>query len=442
MVALEIPKLEDALIGEIAESADWVVANLDTSISWPVASEKYEYAGDTFYLIPLTKDHYPAIAYKRQSETIPVARSKILRFLSAVSWAESAGALVASFTGGSLPRPNYREKTHGHVITGDLALTYLPEVQDAKQAIALGLMREGRGLNHPAYAFLSFYRVLEAAMPDGKTREKWVAGNLDAIVDRGSQEALDRVRASGIEDVGAHLYKSGRMAIAHAQSDPIINPDDASDYDRIAGELPIMRGLAELAIERVLGIKTRSTIYREHLYELVGFKDRLGAAKVAALKAGKLPEEGEQIDLPELDIELRKCEAYPPLLRMRPIHAAQVGSRIDLVYASSDELVQFSFALDFEAERFVFDWSNDLSAFDDGSAAAAWHAAALTRFILEYIGNGELHIYDSGTRILLSRVEAFIPVNYWANHERLNLEVEEWTAEAALRAAEERSRRT
>ncbi len=439
MVTLEIPTLEDALIGEIAKPADWVVANLDTSISWPVASEKYQFAGDTFYLIPLTKNHYPAIAYKRQSETLPEARSKILRFLSAVSWAESAGALVASFGGGRLPRPNYREKTHGHFITGDLALTYLPEAQDANQWIALGLMREGRGLNHPAYAFLSFYRVLEAAIPEGKTRQKWVVDNLDAILDRGGREALDRLKTSGIEDVGAHLYKSGRMAIAHAKSDPIINPDDASDYDRIASELPLMRGLAELAIERVLGIKTRSTIYREHLYELAGFKRLLGAKKVAAVIAGMPPKEGEQIDFPEIDIELRKRDPYLPLKRMQPIHAVQIGARIELVYVSSDELVQFSFALDLEAERLVFDWSNDLSATDDGSAAAALNAAALKRFILEYVGNGELHIYDSQTRTLLSRVEAFMPVNYWANHEKLNQEIDEWTAEAARRAAEETS---
>lgn len=111
---------------------------------------------------------------------------------------------------------------------------------------------------------------------------------------------------------------------------------------------------------------------------------------------------------------------------------------VNLVYEAPDKLVQFSFALDLEAEKFVFDWSNNLSADDDGSAAAALHAAALTRFILEYIGNGELHIYDSETRILISRVEAFLPVNYWANHGRLNQQIEEWTVEAGRRAAEEK----
>ena len=433
MFQLEIPELNDALTGEIAETGNWIVSNLETSISWPIAYQKYEYCGETYFLIPLTKNHYPAVAFRRGQETLQEARSKLLRFLSAMSWSQGAGAIAVSFTGGGLPRPLGREKTYGHVITADLSLTYLPEAADAKQAVALALMREGRGLNHPAYAFLSFYRVLEAAIPNGKTREQWVAGNIDAIMDRDSQEALSKLKESGIKDVGAHLYKSGRMAIAHARADPIINPDDASDYERIAGELPVMRGLAELAIERLLGIKTRHTIYREHLYELAGFKEHLGAQRVAAISAGELPGEGEQIDLPLIDVELRRKELYPPLIGMQPVHAFRDGQRLQLVYRSPDQLVEFCFVLDFAAERLVFDWQADIYGQDNGSAAAAFHAAALTRFILEYIGNGELHIFDGETRALLSRVEAFIPVNYWADHEALEIQILEWTREAERR---------
>jgi hypothetical protein len=54
----------------------------------------------------------------------------------------------------------------------DFDLSYLPEPTDRKTQIALALMREGRGLNHAAYAFLSFYRVLEVALPDGKKRAR------------------------------------------------------------------------------------------------------------------------------------------------------------------------------------------------------------------------------------------------------------------------------
>lgn len=163
MLTLEIPQLADALVGEIAETGDWIIANLETSISWPVAYQRQEYAGRTYFIIPLTKDHCPAVAIRRGDETLQESRSSLLRFLSAMSWTQSAGAIVQSFSGGGLPRPQRRGSDWGMSITPDLNLTYLPEPEDPRSALALALMREGRGLNHPAYAFLSFYRVLEAA---------------------------------------------------------------------------------------------------------------------------------------------------------------------------------------------------------------------------------------------------------------------------------------
>lgn len=435
MLTLEIPQLTDALVEEIAETGDWIIANLETSISWPVAYQRQEYAGRTYFIIPLTKNHCPAVAIRRGDETLQAGRSSLLRFLSAMSWTQSAGAIVQSFSGGGLPRPQRRGSDWGLSITADLNLTYLPEPHEPRSALALALMREGRGLNHPAYAFLSFYRVLEAAIPAGRQRQTWIDENIDEMMDHGGRSALERLRASGVEDPGAHLYKSGRMAIAHAQSDPIINPDDASDYDRIAGELPIMRGLAELAIERVLGVKTRSTIYREHLYELHGFKAQLGAAVVAAIAAGTPPADGAQIDLPSIDVELRRKDTYPPLHAMTPVHAEQVGSSLIVIFKSQDEIVELMLTLDFAEERLRFEWGKDLDGHDDGSSIAAEHAATLSRFLLEYIGNGELHVYESETRALLGRVEAFLPTNYFANHDGMNARIEAWQAEAEKRRA-------
>jgi hypothetical protein len=71
----------------------------------------------------------------------------------------------------------------------------------------------------------------------------------------------------------------------------------------------------------------------------------------------------------------------------------------------------------------------------DGTVAAATYAAELNRFIRDYIGNGELHIYDSDTRELISRVEAFLPTNYWADNEALDERIARWKKEAEVRAA-------
>lgn len=433
MMKLEIVDLAEALVGEIAEPGNWIIANLETAISWPVTYQAYAYDGLRFYIIPLTRGRAPAVAVRRGDESLQACRSALLRFLSAMSWTQSAGAIVTSFSADALPRPQPRVSEFGMSITGDLNLCYLPIPPSATSALALALMREGRGLNHPAYAFLSFYRVLEAAIPVGKDREAWVEANLDHILDHSGRDALKKLTASGIEDVGAHLYRSGRMAIAHAKADPIINPDDAADYDRIFGELPIMRGLAELAIETILDVPTRSTVYREHLYELSGFKDRLGAPKMAEILSPEIL--AGDVDLPIIDVELRRKEAYPPLRSMQPIHAEKRGQTLLLVYRSTDDLVEFHFTLDFAEERIRFEWDKDIHWEDDGSAVAADHAAALWRFVLEYVGNGELHFYDSETQSLLGRVEAFIPNNYFADHEALNSRIDEWKAEAEARRA-------
>lgn len=432
MEKLEIGELAEALTGEIAEAGNWIIANLETAISWPVSYQSYDYAGQRYFIIPLTTGRAPAVAIRRGDESLQECRSAILRFLSAMSWTQSAGAIVTSFSSDSLPRPQPRAAGFGMSITGDLNLTYLPVPPDDTSALALALMREGRGLNHPAYAFLSFYRVLEAAIPHGKTRENWLADNLERIADHGGRTALERLLATGVEDVGGHLYRSGRMAIAHAKADPIVNPDDAADYERILGELPIMRGLAELAIENILGVKTRSTVYREHLYELAGFKQRLGEASIAALLSDSVGEE-HQIDIPAIDVELRRREPYAALKAMKPAQISVDGAIVRLSFRSPDDLVELRVGLDFQNERLLFSWESDIGGIDDGSIAAAEHGADVVRFILEYIGNGELHVYDCETRELLGRVEAFLPNNYFANHDGLNARIEAWKVEAEVR---------
>src|SRR3546814_18590501 len=104
------------------------------------------------------------------------AQVRIMRLLSAISWAESTGIMVDHFTGGSFPSPMGRDKSYGFSITADLELTYIPEPENDQGRLAIALLREGRGLNHSAYSFLSFYRVLEAVLPDGRHRGRWKIG--------------------------------------------------------------------------------------------------------------------------------------------------------------------------------------------------------------------------------------------------------------------------
>src|SRR3546814_2063142 len=97
-----------------------------------------------------------------------------------------------------------RDKSYVLSITADLELTYLPEPENDQGRLALALMREGRGLNHSAYSFLSFYRVLEAVLPDGRERGRWIAAHIDELEDHSAKKAVEALRAT--EEIGrAHV---------------------------------------------------------------------------------------------------------------------------------------------------------------------------------------------------------------------------------------------
>jgi hypothetical protein len=105
--------------------------------------------------MPIMKAFYPAVAMK-----VPPEKSRaeceelVLRFLSILSWVEESGFMVEGgvLSGGNLPRPMGRDKERGFAIRDEFDLSYLPEVTDENAMLALGLMREGRGLNHVGFA--------------------------------------------------------------------------------------------------------------------------------------------------------------------------------------------------------------------------------------------------------------------------------------------------
>ena len=282
---LEIPKPADVIIGELAERGDWVVASVSTNIAWPVKSQRVSYRGYEIWVIPIMEGFHSSVAIKRPN-SLSRKEAEILlnRFLSSLAWVESSGVIVEFITGGNLPRPMGSQKRFGYSIREQFELDYLPEPPDEKAMLALALMREGRAINHPAYSFLSLYRAFEVCLP-GKERGEWISKNIHNITSHSAKEALSKIQARGIIEVGDHLRETCRSAIAHANSDPIINPDHPEDGRMLQEAAPIMDALAEMAIEQRLQVQTLHTVFSEHLYELAGFKKILGSDVIEAIVA-------------------------------------------------------------------------------------------------------------------------------------------------------------
>jgi hypothetical protein len=431
---LKIPDLNEVLVGELAERGDWVVGEVQTTGSWPVVAQKVSYRGEIVWILPVVRNHFPAVAMKvRDGLDRDGCARLLMRFLSTLSWVEGEGYLVDGFGGGSRPIPMGREKTVGLIIRDEFDLSYFPEPTDEKALLALALMREGRGLNHPGYAFLSFYRVLEIAFPDGQNRGRWMRDRVDTITDHRAREVVAALRASGISDVGVHLRDSGRRAMAHAREEPIIDPDDPSDARRLWSELPLMLALARTAIEEVLGIETSHTVWKNHLHELAGFKQTFGPDIVEHLVRGDQITDGRPVSIPNIKVQLRGRQPYPPLSNLIPIEIGQNGTALFVHFGSEDQSVEIRFRLDFVKERLEFDMFNDVAVSDVGTPEAAETVAEVKRFLNEYFSNGQLHIYDAETGALISRKDAFLPVNMFSDRKAADAEIALWKREAARR---------
>lgn len=433
----KLPTPADVIKGKLAERADWIVLNVSTTnMAWTTTVQNVKYLGTDIWIMPVMEGYFPAITARRPSD---VRREDIelilMRFLSALCWAEVSGATVEYITGGDLPRPLGREKTRGVIIRDKFGLEYLPEATDEKGKLALALMREGRALQLSTYSFLSLYRAFELCVP-GKKRGHWIEQNLPKVANHRAKEQIAKLRSSGVSDIGAHIQKARRQAIAHATEGKIIDPDSMADSREVSSDLPIMDAIAELAIEMELGIQTSHTAYSEHLYELAGFKSHFGEEFVRMVRMGETPDANYEIDVPNIDFGLLNVEPFTPLLKLSIVDAAYDRQVLQFAYRSQSGYFTVIFRIDLANERLMFDIHNGIyGPPDDGTALYAEEAAEIHKFTKQYLGNGSIVIRNSDTGAMLSRVDPYIPLNMMPNFDYMTQEIEKWEKLARERRA-------
>ncbi|WP_057460832.1 methylamine utilization protein MauJ [Pseudovibrio sp. POLY-S9] len=434
MIKLELLEQKDIWTEELKRPGNWVVANIDTSVSWPTQVHTIIYEDIQYWIIPITQNAYPGITARAEGITPEELQKRILQLLSVISWVDRRGITLHSFTGGSLPHSMGRNSEQGYAIREEFDYPYLPEIDSDRAKLALALMREGRGLNHAAYAFLTFFRVLEVAHNKSERRNTWMKSAIERLENSQALKAVNELKASEVVDVAKHLYASGRCAIAHANSDPIINPDDPTHTKRLLRELPIIEALAVMAIEEELGIKTDTTIYREHLYELEGFKKAFGSELVERIKSAEQIQGNVSVSLPVISVRLRGKPIFASLEGLQPHDIQQVGTSIQLRYKNEEGSLGLKFNLNFKDERLEFDIHDSVyGTSDDNTANYAETKAQLIEFMKWYYLNGSLEIIDTETGDEISRKDAFLPENVLVNPTEFDKDIEFWRSTASKR---------
>ena len=389
----------------------WVVAGVSGPLAWPKKFEEVMFHGRTLYLTPNFPEIYASICLALAGgEKFEDGQRIIWQFLSALSWHEQQAIQVNGWIGGSYP-PTIGKPIFGSTVTDHFDASDIPEPSDEKSRWALAFYREGLSLDHRAYSFLSFYKVINLIRPkSGKEQKKWIADNILNVTD---YRAKTRVAEIGPDPsaVADYLYHSNRCAIAHAGDGVTVDPENVEDDRRLYRDTPLIKNLAEIAIERELGIKTAMTIWREHLYELDGFRALLGEDLVGKLKHKGNIDVNDIPPIPNLSVSLKGNNQYGLLQELEVMVNAVIAGVVACTAVSADKLTALRIDLNFSNERLEIDAFEGLFAGDNGTAEAARRAADVLRFQCEYFANGILEVREAATGRIMGRCDAFVPRN-------------------------------
>ncbi len=381
---------------------------IDTQIPWPDQERAIAFQGRELHLLPGSDTLSSMIRVRTEEGFNQIDADKlILEFLSAAAWAEQADAATTFSNWCTVPL-NIGKRPTGVIGSGDFG--YLPDPPDPKAKLALALFREGLSVNLTPYQFLGFFKVINIIRDKGTDQKQWIRDNLQHTTDK---RALARIKAikSVESDVADYLYGSGRCAVAHAfDQNSVVNPDDPVDLIRLSEDLPVIRELARIAIERELKVQSERDFHREHLYELDGFRTIFRDALVRRVKSGETIS-ATDVPLPKL-LSLR-IRGRDQIELFESMDAAVVYVRDGCVRvrlgSACRRLVVFA-TLDFGRESFVSNPLADIQYYDDGTPEAA-------RMILRQLqlyrwwfgGNGVVELWAPATNKRLAHSQPYMP---------------------------------
>ena len=247
----------------------WIDLAVRPQFSWPDRRVEVPFEGKKVVLQPLTEElSCTASLFDSSGTTFEDGGTILGRFLSRLAWSKEGG-IVELFVAGSnnpdrpgrLGRGNHGTSAWASVEPWDLL--YLPIPTTAEANLALALFREGMSINSDPFAFLSYFKILNISFPKGSAQIDWINNNLSGIW---YGPAVDRISElqSSVTDLGDYLYVQGRCAVAHANGTPVVNPDNYADKRRLFRDLPLMKEVAVLFIERELGVLTDSAFWRKY----------------------------------------------------------------------------------------------------------------------------------------------------------------------------------
>lgn len=239
----------------------WLNHGVIGEIGWPRVETSFRFGEYEIVAKPPTADHEASLHIDLGRYGIDGAKamSVLSQVLSLATWVDDAySVLLPGWSGNPVPVPVPR---HSKSWPSSILNTW-PNARapltgpDARHAVAI--YREAFNVEchwSIPYAALGYFKLLEIRY-QGHSREQWLETTITSLQRSRDEvvQALERGVGTASTVIARFLLDEGRHAVAHANRNPTIDPDDTSQVRRLSLALPLFRTLARTFIRDELGV--------------------------------------------------------------------------------------------------------------------------------------------------------------------------------------------
>ena len=227
-------------------------APVDTQIEWPRKEAVITFGRWELISFPPSRDHDASLHLDlvRARLSDVEAISVFNQLLSIASWLDDTFAvLLPGWSGNPVPcRPPRQTLRSPSSILDSWCNSWQP-LKDEKARHALAIYREAVNMDsfHSApYAVLGFYKIFESACRGGSERAKHLKMEVAQIfaekkIDERQLREIGFTPKDSPKQIAKFLKEAGRDAVAHANKEPVVNPDDARQQRRMSVAASILR---------------------------------------------------------------------------------------------------------------------------------------------------------------------------------------------------------
>ena len=244
----------------VRSDSKYLIIGVDNQVTWPNEETLVNFDQFTLVLLPKTKDYMQSINIDLAANklTMREARTVINRFLSIMTWCDDQFAVAQNgWAGSPVPSPVPHRN-----LAFTMAYDWLfdRKISPDKDTLrALALYREARNAEQNylvSYAVLNYYKIMEIKYPKGKT-QRWLSAVFPIVAPKIRMEVLSEFhKERGATLPERHINDAYRLAVAHASTKTISDPDSSDELRRLHVAAEVLREFARHLISTEFNVSS------------------------------------------------------------------------------------------------------------------------------------------------------------------------------------------